>query len=160
MENSTFIVDSLDATLQYARKFASSLSGGEIIALRGDLGAGKTTFSQEILQTLGAAGPFTSPTFTIIKQYDLSDESSGCAQGVRRVFHIDAYRVTDVDMVELGWQEMVDDVQAVMLIEWPGKIAPLIPARAQEIFFETVSQTSRRITLRDSSSRLVDTERL
>ncbi len=146
MTDHEMVTASTEATVVFAQQYACTLIGGDIVALSGDLGAGKTTFSQAVLAALGAEGPFTSPTFSVIKQYDLSADSQGAAQGISVVYHIDAYRIVVSDMIELGWQEMQLMDKGLILVEWPEKIADLLPDRCKYVDFHTLSHNQRRIT--------------
>jgi tRNA threonylcarbamoyladenosine biosynthesis protein TsaE len=110
-----------------------------IIALSGDLGAGKTTFAQGIARALGIEENVTSPTFVIEKIYQLD------GQKFSRLIHIDAYRLNDPHELEvLGWKEIIADPANLILVEWPEKAAGLIPADALRISF-TGSGESREI---------------
>jgi tRNA threonylcarbamoyladenosine biosynthesis protein TsaE len=91
-----------------------------VIALQGQLGAGKTRLAQEIAVAAGIdADEVTSPTFTLVQHY----------QGLRKIHHIDAYRLADEDeFIELGGEELFEDV-ALVLVEWPQRIARSLPNR-------------------------------
>lgn len=105
--------------------------GATILTLSGDLGAGKTTFAQGIAQALGIEENVTSPTFVIEKAYQLE------GQKFARLIHIDAYRLNDPHELEvLGWKEIIADPANLILIEWPEKVAGLIPADAIRISFK------------------------
>ena len=99
------MIHSADAMHRFAVDFAHDVSGGMVMCLRGVLGAGKTTFALGLLGALGAEGPFVSPTFLVLRQYDLGKDAAGFLQGIERIYHIDAYRITSQDMLELGWEE-------------------------------------------------------
>jgi tRNA threonylcarbamoyladenosine biosynthesis protein TsaE len=119
----------------YARRFAQSLSPradtATVVALSGDLGAGKTTFAQEVARALGIEEPVTSPTFVIEKIYALTGETFS------QLIHIDAYRLNSAHELEvLGWEELVRDSGNLILIEWPEKVAELIPKDAIRIAFD------------------------
>ena len=118
---------------------------GSVITLRGDLGAGKTTFVQGFLEALGAEKPYVSPTFVIMKEYDLAEPSGN---GIRRVYHVDAYRIDNPqDMAKLGWEEWCVDPAGVVLIEWPEKIESVIPASATTVSLRWISDTDREIII-------------
>lgn len=91
-----------------------------VIAIQGQLGAGKTRLAQEIAVAAGiAADDVTSPTFTLVQHY----------QGDRKIHHIDAYRLADEDeFIELGGEELFED-EALVLVEWPQRIARSLPSR-------------------------------
>ena len=111
-----------------------------VVALSGDLGAGKTTFTQGIAKALGITETVSSPTFVIEKIYTLTD------QQFDRLIHIDAYRIKGVrEMEVLGWEEMLSDPKNLVIIEWPEKIAELIPDTAIRLKFD-IENEGRIIT--------------
>jgi tRNA threonylcarbamoyladenosine biosynthesis protein TsaE len=121
--------------------------GALVICLEGDLGSGKTTFTQGLLKGLGARGPYTSPTFVIMKKYQPHPtppltEGRGLGGGV---FHIDAYRVSGKDILNLGWKELVAEKNNVIIIEWADRIRKIIPRGALWIKFEWVDENKRRV---------------
>jgi tRNA threonylcarbamoyladenosine biosynthesis protein TsaE len=122
---------------------AEELSGGEILCLSGDLGAGKTTFTQGLLKGLKIKGPYTSPTFAIIKHYELKAKS----QKLKDIYHIDAYRVSSKDLLELGFKDFAGKQDSVTVIEWPEKVSKLIPTNALWIDFQWLSEKERKIIL-------------
>lgn len=123
-------------------KFAlKELRGRNLILLRGDLGAGKTTFAQGILNTLGAQGPFTSPTFVIMKKYDLKKSD------FRNVYHLDCYRVGSIDVQELGWDEILRDKNNLVLVEWPERIWDIVPEEHILIDFQIIDKNKRKMLL-------------
>ncbi|HBP43676.1 MAG TPA: tRNA (adenosine(37)-N6)-threonylcarbamoyltransferase complex ATPase subunit type 1 TsaE, partial [Clostridiales bacterium] len=88
------IVNNLKETASLAKKFAKTLKGGTLILLNGDLGAGKTTFTQSVFKTLGVKEPVTSPTFTLLREYYVKDYN---------LYHFDMYRINDEsEALELG----------------------------------------------------------
>jgi len=122
---------SLDEFNAEARRFARTLTPGNaarIVALSGDLGAGKTTFVQTVAREFGVEDQVNSPTFVIEKIYE-------CSEGpFVRLIHIDAYRLKSAHELEvLGWAEIASDKGDLILIEWPENVAGLIPADATRI---------------------------
>ncbi len=111
------------ATLRLGGEIAAALRRGDVVALFGDLGAGKTTFARGILQALGHTDVVPSPTFTIVQQY----ETAGLD-----VAHFDLYRLTDPgEMVELGLDEACH--RGAVLIEWPEIALPVLPAHRLDL---------------------------
>lgn len=128
-----FITENSKQTQKLGELLAKELKGGEIICLSGDLGAGKTTFTQGLLKGLGAKAPFTSPTFVIMKKYK------------KTIFHFDAYRVGAKDILNLGWEEMIADKKNVIIIEWAERIKKIIPKDALWIKLKWVDESKRKI---------------
>jgi tRNA threonylcarbamoyladenosine biosynthesis protein TsaE len=133
----TFISNSPDETESFGRQFAGSVKPGDVLALSGDLGAGKTQFVKGLAAALGAPTTVTSPTFTLIHEY------SG---GRLPIYHFDFFRIEDRPSAErLG----LDDYffgDGVSVIEWAGRFPDLIPENARWISFETKSEEQRAIT--------------
>jgi tRNA threonylcarbamoyladenosine biosynthesis protein TsaE len=117
----TFDLPDLDATGRIARALAPLLRVGDVIALEGDLGAGKTAFARLLIQALGVEDEVPSPTFTLVQTYPVE------GRDFEAVWHFDLYRIEipgDVD--ELGMDEAFDT--GVTLIEWPGRMGARLPA--------------------------------
>lgn len=131
------ITETAQETRALAAQFARTLQGGEIVCLDGDLGAGKTTFAQGILESLGAHGPFVSPTFLIMKDYPLPDSKTA--------YHIDAYRVRASDLLNLGWEEFSTKKESICIIEWPENISDIIPQNAIHVRLKHLDGSQHRI---------------
>jgi tRNA threonylcarbamoyladenosine biosynthesis protein TsaE len=133
-------IEAMDAeAVRLIGTLAPRADSATILALSGDLGAGKTTFAQGIARALGVSEQVTSPTFVIEKIYVLEN------QAFARLIHIDAYRLNDPHELEvLGWKEIVAEPANLILIEWPEKVAGMIPVSAMRISFES-SGDSRKI---------------
>ena len=129
-----------ESAREYALKMKASNSGAFVIALHGDLGAGKTTFAQMLARTLGVIGEIVSPTFVIQKNYTLED------QVFSQLIHIDAYRLEEErEMEVLGWDDIIIDPSNLILVEWPEKIEGLLPQNTQHIYFKYIDDTTRSI---------------
>ena len=108
-----------EATEAFGRALAARLRAGDVIALFGALGAGKTTLCRGVLRGLGHAGDVASPTFPIVLAY-------GPPETRLPVWHVDLYRIEhEAELAELGLEEARD--HAAMLIEWPGRLPVLWP---------------------------------
>lgn len=126
---------------------AEELRGGEIICLTGDLGAGKTTFTQGLLKGLRIKGPYTSPTFVVIKNYKSNFKFKISNLKLLNVYHIDAYRIGAKDLLDLGWKDFAGKKDSIVILEWPENVKKIIPTGALWIELEWLSEKERRITL-------------
>jgi tRNA threonylcarbamoyladenosine biosynthesis protein TsaE len=134
------IADVAEESARFAAALVPRAAGATTIALSGDLGAGKTTFAQGIARALGVQESVTSPTFVIEKIYQLEGKL------FERLIHIDAYRLNDPHELEvLGWKEIIADPVNLIIIEWPEKVASLIPEGAIRISLAG-SGDSREVT--------------
>ncbi len=98
-----------------------------ILALAGDLGAGKTTLTKEIAKQLGITETVISPTYVIMKSYPITIPKPYTLDATTLV-HIDAYRLeSDDELARLGWSELISDPKNLIIIEWPEKVKNLIP---------------------------------
>ncbi|MAG29059.1 tRNA (adenosine(37)-N6)-threonylcarbamoyltransferase complex ATPase subunit type 1 TsaE [bacterium] len=118
-------IKSLDDLQKFAHDFAGSLKGGDVIALSGPLGAGKTTLVQTAAAELGAKDRVTSPTFTLMKTYALPKSSQDKHHAVQ-LCHIDLYRVESAKE-SIGFEEYIGDKDYICFIEWPEKAKHLLP---------------------------------
>jgi tRNA threonylcarbamoyladenosine biosynthesis protein TsaE len=129
-----FISNSTNETVAVGRQYASTVQAGDVFALSGDLGAGKTQFVKGLVAGLGSSAPVTSPTFTILHEYE---------GGRLPAYHFDFYRLeTREAAARLG----LDDYffgEGVAIVEWADRFPDLIPDRAQWISFELKSETIR-----------------
>lgn len=113
------VVKNLKETETLAKKFAKTLKGGTTILLSGDLGAGKTTFTQKLFKALGVKEPVTSPTFTLLKEYKTKKFE---------LYHFDMYRIDDEnEAIEFGLLDYFNNGNAINVVEWFEKIGGLIP---------------------------------
>lgn len=121
------ITNSPQETFEFAEKLAGKAKPGDIICLDGELGTGKTVFTQGFARGLGITGPVNSPTFTIMQIYD---------EGRLPLYHFDVYRIGSPDeMDELGYEEYFFG-EGVCLIEWSSLIEDIIPEYAKHVVIE------------------------
>ncbi len=120
------------ATAALAVRLAGALTPGDVLALRGELGAGKTAFARALIRAL-CDDPETevpSPTFTLVQIYD-AGSGHGLAPGLGRIWHFDLYRLSGPDEVhELGWDEVAE---GIALVEWPDRLGSLLPRDRLEL---------------------------
>lgn len=126
------------ATAALARRLASALAPGDLVALRGDLGAGKSALCRALIRAVTEEdAEVPSPTFTLVQTYDT---------GIGPVWHFDLYRLSGPDEVtELGWDEA--RAEAVLLVEWPDRLGPLLPTDRLDIEMSFAGPNERRATL-------------
>ena len=134
------ITKSEKETFDLARNFAKKLKGGEIIGLVGNLGAGKTVFTRGIAAGLGIKDNVNSPTFVLMKIYNIKKKNSK----VKRLIHVDAYRLKKTDDISnLGISELLSK-ENILIIEWPRNInTPL----DKTIFLKAIGEEKREIIL-------------
>lgn len=139
MEN-IYSVNSVEQTWEVARQFAAELKPGDIVCLEGDLGAGKTTFTQGLAAFLGAKRAVTSPTFCLVVEHP-TDKFL--------LVHMDLYRLHDADdVLTIGWEDYLAR-GAVLFVEWPDRAGDLIPAHAWHLSFNLgETEECRTITFR------------
>jgi tRNA threonylcarbamoyladenosine biosynthesis protein TsaE len=129
---------SAEATDAAGERLGQTLGSGAVVALTGELGAGKTCFVQGLVRGLGATVRATSPTFVLVNQY----------QGRVPIHHVDAYRTDSMtEMIDLGLLDLMDG-EGVTIIEWADKLTPLLPPEAIRVHIAGVGDEPRRITIR------------
>ena len=136
---SEYTVNSVEETWRLAEEFAGELKPGDVVCLEGDLGAGKTTFTQGLAAHLGARRAVTSPTFCLVVEHPTSRFL---------LVHMDLYRLHDADdVLAIGWEDYLAR-GAVVFVEWPDRAGDLIPPGARHVRFEHLpdSPDSRRIS--------------
>src|SRR3989344_4649383 len=132
------ITSSPTETKEWAEALAKAITPPKILALFGNLGAGKTTFIQGLAKGLGIRGRVLSPTFIFIRPHTLKDGS--------KLYHVDLYRLnSEKDAPAIGLNEILQDKKAIVAIEWPEKIENLLPKGTVKIKLEALSETKRQI---------------
>jgi tRNA threonylcarbamoyladenosine biosynthesis protein TsaE len=128
-----------ECSLRLGGRIGEQVEGGDVIALWGDLGSGKTLFTRGIARGMGVPQqiPVTSPTFAIINEYE----------GRLHLFHLDLYRLTTSEELEtLPWREALFGA-GVAVIEWPERLGAVLPEKRWDINFEFLGDDCRIITL-------------
>jgi tRNA threonylcarbamoyladenosine biosynthesis protein TsaE len=128
---------SYEETLQWGEKIGLTLVPGDIVALKGDLGAGKTSITKGIAKSIGIKDVITSPTYTIVYEYE----------GKIPLYHMDMYRISGIEEFEmLG----VDDLlfgKGITLIEWSERIQEYLPEKGKSISIKIIENGMRKIIL-------------
>lgn len=118
----------------------NSRNGAAIICLSGDLGSGKTTFIQGLARGLGITKRILSPTFVLMREYSLV--------GQMKFYHVDLYRIeSPADVRGLGLQEIWDNQENIIAIEWPEKIKEILPGKIIELRFSYLDENARKIEI-------------
>jgi tRNA threonylcarbamoyladenosine biosynthesis protein TsaE len=146
----TAATGSAEGTRELAAALATLSRPGDVLLLAGGLGAGKTTFAQGFARGLGVAGPVTSPTFTLVRQYP-------CRGAVRLLVHADVYRLDSLaEVADLGLPELVED-GAVALVEWGDVAAPALGGDPLTVALEpTGDGEGRVVTVRGQGDHWAD----
>jgi tRNA threonylcarbamoyladenosine biosynthesis protein TsaE len=127
-----------EETEDAGERLGRALGPGAVVALTGELGAGKTCFIQGLVRGLGVTGRATSPTFVLINQYP----------GRVPVYHVDAYRTESLtELMDLGLLELLGG-EGVTVIEWADKLESLLPPEAIHVHIDGVGDEPRAITIR------------
>ncbi len=134
--NERIVTSSEAETIELGRRFSAALKPGDVVALYGELGSGKTQFVKGVCAGIGVTEHVTSPTFTLINEYR--------KHGGMPVFHLDLYRIRSFEeLLALGTEEYFED-GGVSLIEWAEKADPLLPAGRFSVRFRVVDGVDRR----------------
>ncbi len=134
---------STEETEAFAANMAKELPPGSVLALYGDLGAGKTVFARGFARGLGITEPISSPTFTIVQEYPF--------EVGRKFFHLDLYRIDDSDAAfAFGIDEFLYDKTAMTLLEWPERIADILPPHVIKVEILHAGDETRKITVRQN----------
>ena len=148
MSTKKFYTGSAEETQTIAKEFAREVlqqkptDKAVVLALSGDLGAGKTTFLQGFAEGLGVTDKILSPTFVVMKRFTIQDS------GFKNFYHFDLYRLeSKQEVLDLGFEEIVSDPKNIIAIEWPEKISSLLPITAVRLQFQHLEENKREITI-------------
>lgn len=141
---------SLEETAEIARNFAKNLKkkreGALVIGLYGELGSGKTTFMKYLTESLGVKETIQSPTFVIMKKYKIQNSDSD----FQFLTHIDAYRIEKKEeALVLDWLETISNSDNLVFIEWPERIAELMPGHTKIFFKHGENNSERKIIINE-----------
>jgi tRNA threonylcarbamoyladenosine biosynthesis protein TsaE len=136
-----YILSNAEQTMEFAKNLALHLQSGDVIALEGDLGAGKTTFTKGLAEGLGITKNVNSPTFTIIKEY----------KGTMPLYHMDVYRLENAEE-DLGFDEYFEGM-GVTVVEWAHLIKDQLPLELLTIYLTHSDGGARNIKLVPAGKR-------
>lgn len=129
--------NSAEETIQLGTKIGKLLEPGDIIAMQGTLAAGKTTFTKGIAQSLSIDETITSPTFTLISEYE----------GERPLYHMDVYRLnSEEEFIDLGVEDLMYG-EGISIIEWSEKVMGQLPKKTIIIHIEILEDNKRKFTI-------------
>lgn len=132
------ITDSEDDTINIGIEFSAYIEKGDVIALHGDLGSGKTTLTKGIMIGLEYTSPVTSPTYTLINEYN----------SLKNVIHIDCYKESDLGIwISLGLNDYINNRNNIIIIEWPEILVDMLPDDTINLKLIHISQNKRDISL-------------
>jgi tRNA threonylcarbamoyladenosine biosynthesis protein TsaE len=153
-----FVSKSLAETKAIAHKLLNDTNpkehGATVVGLHGDLGSGKTAFTQAVAEILGVKEIVTSPTFVIEKIYPLNTVDlkriSSLTGRFDRLIHIDAYRLdSGKELADLGWKEIAENPKNLILIEWPEKVTSILPDDIKKVSFRFIDESTREVIVND-----------
>ena len=132
------VVNSEDETINLAKEFFLILKDGDVVALNGNLGAGKTFFIKHLLKNFGIEG-VNSPSFAIVNQFE----------GRQKVNHFDFYRINKInELYDIGFEDYLNMTDAITLIEWANLIPEILPSQRMEINIEILDDTIRKFNFK------------
>src|SRR3989344_3171440 len=153
MEDGIFISSSEEETGLIARGLLESVAGTRedsalVIALEGKLGAGKTRFAQGIARHLQINRNITSPTFVLMKKYDIAGKIF--SRRIKTFYHLDCYRInSSKEILDIGRQNIIADPANIVLVEWSEKIRDLLPQNVVKITIKEKNENEREIIIKN-----------
>ena len=142
-----FVSSSVEQTVRLGVRLGELLQPGDVVCLYGDLGAGKTAVARGVGRGWGTALRVTSPTFTLVNQYPRLKDG-------RSLHHIDCYRLETVaDVWSVGLEDTLNDEHHTLVIEWPERLAHLLPADRLEIHIRYLNETRRAFRFTATGAR-------
>jgi len=136
-------LDNVDTTMAWGHALAGTLAAGDVVALVGTLGSGKTHATKGIVAGLGSAIEVSSPTFTLVHEYPAPRLTA---------FHFDFYRLTSAqEVINIGWDDYLD-ADGVVIVEWADKFPELLPASSRWFRFNILPDGSRCVEEVEGSS--------
>lgn len=141
------VTKSASETAGLGKKIATSLKGGDVLALVGDLGSGKTTFVQGVAEGLGVDQRIISPTFILVREYEIPVSQK---KSFSKLYHVDLYRIDDEieeELKNLGIDDVAADKKSILVVEWADKAKDLFSDDTKWITFESTGENERSIKI-------------
>jgi len=141
------IISNQTQTIAFGKKLSTTLKGGDILCLYGDLGAGKTTLTKGIAEGLGVKETITSPTFALMNVYNIKTLKR---ENKKTLVHIDTYRLkNEQELIDIGAEDYLGDKDTICIIEWPEKISTLLQNKKTiSVEIEHVEEKTREIIIK------------
>ncbi|GBD89879.1 tRNA threonylcarbamoyladenosine biosynthesis protein TsaE [bacterium BMS3Abin04] len=137
------IAHSEEATKSIASRFSRVIKTGDVVALNGNLGSGKTFFVKSVCENYNITG-VQSPTFAIVNEYS----------GDKKIYHFDFYRLKNTEeLLDIGFEDYINDTETIIFIEWADKFNNVLPMDRYEINFNFVNERSREIEIKKLLSK-------
>ncbi len=138
--NEEFVTNSMEETQKLGESYAQKLQSGDVLAFYGELGSGKTTFIQGLAKGLGIKRRIISPTFIIVRHYEIEDGS---------FYHVDLYRTeTKHDLLSVGLDQILEDDNNIVALEWAEKLGEMLPKKRIEVRCENLGDSKRKIAIK------------
>jgi tRNA threonylcarbamoyladenosine biosynthesis protein TsaE len=119
-----------------------------VLALQGELGSGKTTFTKQLAKILDITDSVTSPTFVIQKTFEIKNEKIQKENFLKKMIHIDSYRLDlSQELLHLGWKEELSEKENLIVVEWPERISEILPQQYILLKFSHVDETTREVEI-------------
>ena len=153
----TIVTNNSQETLALGEKIAREVKDGGIVCLYGELGSGKTTFTQGIAKALGIGQYVNSPSFLIMRTYELPAKNEERQPNADRpldekltgFYHVDLYRLeSEREIEDIGLPEILEDSRSIVVIEWAEKLGNLLPQKRIDLHFQYIDEEKRKITLK------------
>ncbi|MCK4968362.1 MAG: tRNA (adenosine(37)-N6)-threonylcarbamoyltransferase complex ATPase subunit type 1 TsaE [Candidatus Aenigmarchaeota archaeon] len=153
IQTQTIYTKSVKETMKLGRSIARQLTGGEVIALLGSLGSGKTILTKGIAKGLGIREIITSPTFVLMKVYPVKREKIHC------FCHIDAYRLDKgTQLLDIGASDWLEQAKVITVIEWADQVADILPKNTILIKIKTSKKENERIIKISKNGKILSTK--
>lgn len=157
-KNVKIITNNVEETWELAKKLANDIlkissDKATVIGLEGNLGTGKTMFAQGFARGLGVKETIVSPTFIIMKKFQISKSKCQIKSQIpisnfKKFIHIDAYRLDNSkEIMDLGWNGLIADPKNIILVEWADKIREILPKNFIWVKFKVVGEEKREIVV-------------
>ena len=130
------------------KKTANTTRGALVVAMEGELGAGKTVFTQGFAKALKIKAKIKSPTFVLMKHYPIPDSGLRIKKTISNFYHLDCYRLKNYkDLLPLGIKEILKEPANIILVEWAERVKPILPRNCIKVHIDLIGSKERKITI-------------